>query len=184
MNHGGREAVAHKFLRQPLGAPLGSCEDQRLALFCIKQLPETVEFLSRSHFVGLELYAFGGLEHPAQSEPNRIAHVLTYVGRRRDDSIVAEKHSVCRCLGKTDKMRRIAGKNPISNMRSASSSTSILTCCRSANLRFMRSCRRPGVAITSLAPTRRLWICTFSDRPPTMSAALGILFGRSCSYCS
>src|SRR5215469_6291835 len=78
MNHGGREAVAHKFLRQPLGASLGSCEDQRLALLCIKELPETVEFFSWPHFVGLELYAFSGLEHRAQSEPNRIAHVLTY----------------------------------------------------------------------------------------------------------
>jgi hypothetical protein len=30
MNHGSREAIAHKFLCQLLGAPLGSRKDQRL----------------------------------------------------------------------------------------------------------------------------------------------------------
>src|SRR5262249_18329392 len=38
----------------------------------------SVELLSRSHFVGLELYAFRGLEHRTQSDPNRIAHVIRY----------------------------------------------------------------------------------------------------------
>ena len=36
MNHGSREALAHKFLRRSLGALLGPCEDQRLSLFCIE----------------------------------------------------------------------------------------------------------------------------------------------------
>jgi hypothetical protein len=51
-------------------------------------------------------------------------------------------------------------------------------------MKFIRSCRRPGVAITSCEPARRLWICAFSDTPPIRSAALGSLFVRSCSYCS
>ena len=70
--------------------------------------------------------------------------------------MVAEKHRVCRFAGSTDKIRRMAGRNPMSSMRSASSSTRMLTWRRSANLRFIRSCKRPGVAITSSEPARRL----------------------------
>src|SRR5580704_16651486 len=78
MNQGSRETVADKLPRKTLGATLGARENQSLALFCIKQLTEDVEFLSRPDFVGLELYAFRGLEHGTQSDPDRIAHVLTH----------------------------------------------------------------------------------------------------------
>ena len=65
MNHGGRKAVAYQFLRQPFGGALGARKDQRLTRFCVEQFTENVQFLSRPHFVGAELHAFGGLQHGA-----------------------------------------------------------------------------------------------------------------------
>src|SRR5579871_1642564 len=78
MNHGSSEAVAYKFLGQALGTPLGAAKDESLSLFCVKQLTQDVEFFSWAHFVRLKFDAFGGLEYRAQSNSNRIAHVLVH----------------------------------------------------------------------------------------------------------
>jgi hypothetical protein len=69
---------SHKFLCQTLGATLGAREDQSLTFFRIEQLADDIRFLSRPDLVGLELHAFGRLEHGAQSNPNRLAHIVTH----------------------------------------------------------------------------------------------------------
>ena len=73
--------------------------------------------------------------------------------------MVAEKSRVWRCSGRRLMMRRTSGRKPMSNMRSASSSTSTSTPDRSTVPwpRWSRS--RPGQATTISAPARKAWIC-------------------------
>src|SRR5262249_3154019 len=66
--------------------------------------------------------------------------------------IVAENRSVCRFVGSIASTRLMAGRKPMSSMRSASSRTRTSSVDRSTALRSVRSSRRPGVAITTLAP--------------------------------
>ena len=79
---------------------------------------------------------------------------------------------------------RIAGRNPMSSMRSASSSTSV---CRAPNwtsLRSRKSSNRPGVATTIRAPLRMALSCGPSDKPPTTRAAGASCLPRNTLYCS
>ena len=66
--------------------------------------------------------------------------------------IVAEKSNVWRCPGSNGSKRRMSWMNPMSSIRSASSSTKISTWLRSNRRWPTRSSRRPGVAIRISAP--------------------------------
>ena len=80
--------------------------------------------------------------------------------------MVAENSSVCRLAGSRLSTLRIAGKNPMSSMRSASSSTSTSIIDRSIAPRSVRSSKRPGVATTIATPRRRSAICALMFAPP------------------
>ncbi len=85
-------------------------------------------------------------------------------------SMVAENSSVWRVAGVASTMRRTEGRKPMSSMRSASSSTRICTWERSTAFWFMRSMRRPGVAMSTSTPraSRSIWGSIFT--PPTTLA--------------
>ncbi len=61
---------------------------------------------------------------------------------------------VCRIFGRIEAIRRMAGRNPMSSMRSASSRTSVCSAPKATSLRSRKSSRRPGVATTRRAPLR------------------------------
>ena len=88
--------------------------------------------------------------------------------------MVAENNSVWRLDGVASTMRRTEGRKPMSSMRSASSSTRICTWERSTAFWFMRSMRRPGVAMSTSTPLdtprarRLIWGSIFT--PPTTLA--------------
>ena len=71
-----------------------------------------------------------------------------------DWSMVAENSSVWRHSGVASTMVVTSGRKPMSSMRSASSSTSTSTQDRFTTPRFMRSFRRPGVAMSTSVPPR------------------------------
>ncbi len=98
--------------------------------------------------------------------------------------MVAEKHMVCRSFGRIDTIRRIAGRNPMSSMRSASSRINTRRSRKCTSLRERKSSSRPGVATTILAPLRKAESCKPSDNPPTTSAAGPRVFPRSALYCA
>ena len=54
------------------------------------------------------------------------AQTLAFIAKHSGEK-VAEKRRLCRCWGKSCRMREISGRNPMSSMRSASSSTTIST---------------------------------------------------------
>ena len=64
--------------------------------------------------------------------------------------------------------RRTAGRNPMSDMRSASSSTTVVTSSRRTSPRSMRSSRRPGHATTTLTPLCRARHWSRYPVPPKM----------------
>ena len=74
-------------------------------------------------------------------------------------SMVAENSSVWRVAGVAATMRLTEGQNPMSSMRSASSSTSACTSPRRTASWSMRSMRRPGVAMSTSVPRlrRSIW---------------------------
>ena len=65
--------------------------------------------------------------------------------------IVAEKSRVCRFTGRSARILRMAGRNPMSSIRSASSRTRIRTELSDTSFRFARSSIRPGVATITWA---------------------------------
>ena len=69
MNHGGVETIAHEFLGQPLGAAFGAREDERLSFFLVKQLPEDIQFFSRTNFVGFQIARFRRVSAPTRARP-------------------------------------------------------------------------------------------------------------------
>ncbi len=99
------------------------------------------------------------------------------INRSTSFSIVAEKNRLWRDFGRADRIFSIAGRKPISSMRSASSSTTVDTVRRSISLRFRKSSRRPGVAITICTPRRMALSCVCSLSPPTTTAARRPVFG-------
>ena len=91
-----------------------------------------------------------------------ILEISTMAGSRRSDprlswidsSMVAENSSVWRSAGIFSTIAVTSGRNPMSSMRSASSSTSTWTADRSTTPRSIRSIRRPGVAMRMSVPLR------------------------------
>ena len=72
--------------------------------------------------------------------------------------------------GSFEMMRLMSGRNPMSSMRSASSSTNSSTRSRYTTPCVMRSMRRPGVAITTSAPFWSAFTCGNCDTPPNTTA--------------
>src|SRR3546814_423158 len=83
-------------------------------------------------------------------------------------SNVAENSSVWCSFGTRLTMRLIAGRKPMSSMRSASSSTSTSIASSLALPRSRWSIRRPGVATRMSTPRRRLSTCGPMPAPPKM----------------
>ena len=73
--------------------------------------------------------------------------------------IVAEKKSDCLLFGNVLNIFLISLINPISNIRSASSSTNILIWAKLTCLWLIKSSNLPGVAITISTPLRNIFTC-------------------------
>src|SRR5205814_2220823 len=73
--------------------------------------------------------------------------------------MVAEKNSVCRLTGMWRRILWTSGRNPMSSMRSASSSTRTSRPEKSPCRCWMWSSSRPGVAMITLAPCRKARTC-------------------------
>ena len=80
--------------------------------------------------------------------------------------IVAEKKRVWRDFGSSGSRRLMSATNPMSSIRSASSSTKCVIASSSTNLCPIRSCRRPGVAIRISTPPRSASTCGPCFTPP------------------
>ena len=123
VNHGGVDAALVQALGDALGAALGTRENETAAgssrsRWCtFPAFPaDTSNACSFTFSEGLSV------------EPNSKRtgfRVYSFTRCATEPSSVAEKHIVCRCFGRIDAMRRIAGRNPMSSMRSASSRTSV-----------------------------------------------------------
>src|SRR2546426_619873 len=86
--------------------------------------------------------------------------------------VVAENSIVWRLTGSAARMRRTSGANPMSSIRSASSSTSTSSREKSTCPRSMWSRRRPGVATTMSAPCFSARVCGSIPTPPYTAAAV------------
>jgi len=106
-------------------AALGAREDKAAAAFVVEQVVEHVRFAVFGNFEAEDEH-FGRLRSGAEREADGILGVVAYE-LRHAPSMVAEKQRVWRSRGKTPTIRRIAGRKPMSSMRSASSRTSVLT---------------------------------------------------------
>mmetsp|Transcript_73289 Transcript_73289/g.129197 ORF Transcript_73289/g.129197 Transcript_73289/m.129197 type:complete len:227 (+) Transcript_73289:334-1014(+) len=82
--------------------------------------------------------------------------------------IVAENRSVCRWYLKKSKIWRTSSSNPMSTMRSASSSTRYLQLSRLMRFFVRKSISRPGVATTAWTPLRTASHCSRMLIPPIM----------------
>mmetsp|Transcript_23973 Transcript_23973/g.58755 ORF Transcript_23973/g.58755 Transcript_23973/m.58755 type:complete len:252 (-) Transcript_23973:251-1006(-) len=100
---------------------------------------------------------------------------------------VALNNMVCRRLGQCRTISRISSKKPISNNRSASSSTRLARS-SSPTLCVLRtwSISRPGVATTTSGLVRSAAACTLADKPPTTKAARMVVncARRSVIWCT
>ncbi len=83
--------------------------------------------------------------------------------------IVAEKNRFCRLAGSACTIFWMSRMKPRSSMRSASSSTKVLTSASVMARWFMRSSRRPGVATTMSTPCPMARICRPIGTPPKTS---------------
>ena len=90
-------------------------------------------------------------------------------------AIVALKNSVCRVLGVSWKIRSISGMNPMSSIRSASSTTMICTPFSISLPRSKWSRSRPGVAISTSTPRSISLSCSPNDTPPISSALVSLV---------
>ena len=97
--------------------------------------------------------------------------------RPASPSRVAEKHIVCRSRGSAVTMRSIAGRKPMSSIRSASSRTSILMLSNVNAPRARRSSSRPGVATSSCDAAAAL-ACLTTPTPPYTAV---IRSARACA---
>ena len=89
-------------------------------------------------------------------------------------SKVAENSSDWRCLGRRLRMRLIAGRKPMSSMRSASSSTSTCTASSLTLPRSRWSIRRPGQATSTSTPRRSWSTCGCMPTPPNSVVTLSL----------
>src|SRR6185369_9934962 len=87
---------------------------------------------------------------------------------------VAENSRLCLSLGTSARIFFTSGRNPMSSMRSASSSTRICTVSRCRNPWPMRSSRRPGVATRMSTPPLSLAICGFMPTPPNTTVEVSM----------
>ena len=85
--------------------------------------------------------------------------------------MVAERSRVCRPSGTARRISSTAGRNPMSSIWSASSSTTTLTLSRRMAWRAIRSIRRPGVATTTWQPWPSSLCWRTIDSPPTTATA-------------
>ena len=91
---------------------------------------------------------------------------------------VAEKNRLWRFDGKSLRMRASSSPKPRSSIRSASSSTRVLTSPSVNALCASKSISRPGVATTMSAPPRKCSICGLIDTPPNSTDTFGL-----CARC-
>ena len=80
--------------------------------------------------------------------------------------IVAENKAVCLSSGTFDRIVSISSLNPMSNISSASSKTTIFTWSSFNVFLFIWSITRPGVPITTCTPPFRAFICLSIGCPP------------------
>ena len=104
-----------------------------------------------------------------------VTSTLTGFGRRMvaaslviSSGIVALKNRFWRFCGSNATTLRISWINPMSNMRSASSSTKNSRAFRETAFCPIRSSRRPGVATSTSTPRIRLFFWEASPTPPKM----------------
>ncbi len=84
----------------------------------------------------------------------RASRVMARARFITSSGIVAEKSSVWRAAGSSDRMRVMSGQKPMSIIRSASSSTRTTRPEKSVMADRMWSINRPGVATTMSTPAR------------------------------
>ena len=170
MDHGGGKAVTHQTSGQPFGAALGARENQASAPSPHKATGAGHRLSARRNLEGLQLDSVCRF----QLEPKAIrigTHVVVHQCGDRASS-VAEKHKVCRAPGKQARILRIAGRKPMSSIRSASSRISMrhaaeATSCGPGNPPGVPAWRQPP------GPGPKRLICALSDRPPITRAAAG-----------
>ena len=85
---------------------------------------------------------------------------------------VAENNIVCLLDGIAEQIFLISGRNPISNIRSASSKTRTPTLSKRSCLWFKRSRSLPGVATKTSTPRDKARICKAGLTPPYITACL------------
>ena len=93
----------------------------------------------------MQFDALGRLADRTQRDTHWLAHVIVYQSRDRSFQCRREAQRLAMRGQRPPTMRRIAGKKPISNMRSASSSTSVYLL-EVDQPGHRKSSRRPGVA--------------------------------------
>ena len=81
-------------------------------------------------------------------------------------AIVAENNRVCLSFGTESIMKSNSSANPISSMRSASSSTTSVMLERSSIPRLIMSLTLPGVPTTTSTPFLSPYVCLFMLAPP------------------
>ena len=86
--------------------------------------------------------------------------------------MVALKNSVCLRGGRCLRMRLMSGRNPMSSIRSASSSTRYSRCASLAYGWRKWSSSRPGVATMTSTPVRNACSCGPMPMPPNTAAAV------------
>ncbi len=89
--------------------------------------------------------------------------------------MVAENNKICFCLGHKLSICFISSINPISSMRSASSSTKISTWLKSTISCLCKSISLPGVATKISTPLVRTSIWGSMDVPPKITVALKLV---------
>ena len=91
-------------------------------------------------------------------------------------AMVAEKNNVCRVKGTSLKMRSMSGMKPMSSIRSASSTTMMLTPVSISLPRSKWSSSRPGVAISTSTPRSISLSWSLKLTPPMSSAMESLTF--------
>ena len=86
-----------------------------------------------------------------------------------ESGIVAEKNKVCFSFGSFGNIRLISWINPISSIRSASSSTKYFTWSRLRNPWLIKSSKRPGVATRISIPFCNIVTCGRWFTPPNIT---------------
>ena len=143
-----------ELLGDAVGAVLGAREDEKRALLFGEHLVQQAELLVLHDGVDAKLHAIGRLGGGADLDTHRVLDVVLHdlgdVGVERR----GVAHGLAR-LGRAPTMRRMAGRKPMSSMRSTSSRTSMSTEPMLISRRRRKSSRRPGVATTRRGPRSR-----------------------------